>query len=109
MQRFGASATTLVFLFLGACVGQPELPARTLTYATASPDAETLQEIRTHAESIPVEAALGPADEVVCVRKAPPGSLIPVQRCYTQTQLAEEARRTREELSYQLFEANAPL
>ncbi len=108
MQRFGVGAVTSVLLFLGACVSQPEVPADTLTYATASTDAETLQEIRTHAKSIPV-VPVAQADEVVCVREAPPGSLIPVQHCYTQSQLAEEARRTREALSFDLFEANAPL
>lgn len=108
MQRFGVSAITSILLLLGACASQPELPADTLTYATASPDAETLQEIRTNAKFIPV-VPVAQADEVVCVKEAPPGSLIPVQRCYTQSQLAEEARRTREKLSFELFEANAPL
>ena len=109
MQRFGVGAVTSVLLLLGACVSQPEVPANTLTYGTASPDAETLQEIRVGARSVPLEAAVAQADEVVCVREAPPGSLIPVQRCYSQSQLAEEARRTREKLSFELFEANAPL
>ena len=108
MQRFGVGAVISVLLFLGACVSQPEVTANTLTYATASPDAETLQEIRTHAKSISV-APVAQANVVVCIKEAPPGSLIPVQRCYTQSQLAEEARRTREKLSFELFEANAPL
>ena len=90
-------------------MGQPEVPANTLTYVSASPDAAALQEIREQAKSVPVEAPVAQADEVVCVRETPPGSLIPVRRCYTRSQLTEEARRTREQLSYDLFEANAPL
>ena len=108
MQRFGVGAVTSVLLFLGACVSQPEVTANTLPYATGSPDAQTLQEIRTNAKFIPI-VPVAQADEVVCVKEAPPGSLIPVQRCYSQSQLAEEARRTREKLSFELFEANAPL
>lgn len=105
MQRFAVGAVTSILLFLGACVGQPEVPAGTMTDATASPDAETLQEIRTRAEPVPVTAAMAQADEVVCVSNAPLGSLIPVRRCYTQSQLREEARRTRDAL----FEGDAPL
>ncbi len=105
MQRFAVGAVTSILLFLGACVGQPEVPADTMTYATASPDAETLQEIRTRAKPVPVTAAMAQADEVVCVSETPLGSLIPVRRCYTQSQLREETRRTRDAL----FEGDAPL
>ena len=105
MQRFAVGAVTSILLFLGACVGQPEVPADPMTYATASPDAETLQEIRTHAKPVPVTAGMAQADEVVCVNEAPLGSLIPVRRCYTRSQLREEAKTTRDVL----FEGDTPL
>lgn len=108
MQRYGPSAVAAVLLLLGACAGQPKAPADTLTYTTASPDAETLQEIRTQAKPVPIAAA-AEADEVICVRETPPGTLIPVRNCYTRSELREQARRTREWLNEELFEANAPL
>ncbi len=80
---------------LGACAGQPEVSENTIAYSTASPDAETLQQIRAQAKPDPIltAAAMSEADEVVCVREAPTGSLIRVRRCYTRAQLDRQAIR----------------
>ena len=94
MQRYTISAAASVLLLLGACAGQPEVPDDTLSYATASPDAETVAQIRANAKSDPVvtAAAMANADEIICVREAPTSSYIRVRRCYTRSQLERQAK-----------------
>ena len=99
MRYCGVAVASSIFLVLGACAGQPETPREaTAFYTIASPDAEMLRQIRTQARPDPVvtAAAMSKADEVVCVKETPTGSLIPVRRCYTQAQLETQARRTQE-------------
>ncbi len=100
--RVGAAVSLL--LLLGACAGQPQEPAETLTYVTATADPETLERVRNEAElvAVPTAADLAVADEIVCVREKPMGSLISVRRCYTRSQLAEQARSTQDWLSEEL-------
>ena len=101
MQRYAVSASASVFLLLGACAGQPEAPDETRSYATASPNAETVAQIRAEAKTDPVvtETAMANADEVVCVREASTNSYLRVRRCYTRTQLDGQASRTQQQLS----------
>ncbi len=101
MQRCGVAVAATVLLLLGACAGQPEIPESALTYATATPDAETLQQISAQAKPDPIvtAAAMSNADEVVCVREASAGSNIRVRRCYTRAQLNRQATRNQEQLA----------
>ena len=101
MQRCGVAVAATVLLLLGACAGQPEIPESALTYATATPDAETLQQISAQAKQEPIvtAAAMSNADEVVCVREASAGSNIRVRRCYTRAQLNRQATRNQEQLA----------
>ena len=101
MQRYTVSAAASVLLLLGACAGQPEVPDDTLSYATASPDAETVAQIRADAKTDPVvtEAAMANADEIVCVTEARTSSYFRTRRCYTRAQLEREATGTQRSLA----------
>jgi len=101
MQRYTASAAALVLLLLGACAGQPEVPEDTFSYATASPEPETVARIRADAETDPVvmEAAMANADEIVCVTEARTNSYFRTRRCYTRGQLDQQARVAQRELA----------
>ena len=101
MQRYTVSAAASVLLLLGACAGQPEVPDDTLSYATASLDAETVARIRAEAETDPVvtEAAMANADEIVCVTEPSTNSYIRTRRCYTRAQLDRQARGAQRELA----------
>ena len=105
MQRYGVAGAAIVIL-LGACAGQPEEPD-TFSYATVSPDSETLAEIRAEAKVDPVvtAAAMADADEIVCMREVPTGSLIRVRRCYSRAQLERQARRTQDWLADELSQS----
>lgn len=101
MQRYTVSAAALVLLLLGACAGQPEVPDDTLSYATASPDAETVARIRADADTDPVvtEAAMANADEIVCVTEARTNSYFRTRRCYTRAQLDRQAQAAQRSLA----------
>ena len=101
MQRYTVSTAAFILLLLGACAGQPEVPDDTFSYATASPDAETVAQIRADAETDPVvtEAAMANADEIVCVTEARTNSYFRTRRCYTRGQLDQQAEAAQRSLA----------
>ena len=86
------------FIFLGACAAQQETPANDqLGYSVASLDPDNLQRIREEAKTDPIltAEALANEDDLVCVRESAVGTNIRVRRCYSRSQLNEQATETK--------------
>ncbi len=108
-QIIRIAASVSVAVQLGACAGQPEVSENRFAYSTASPDAETLQQISAQAKPDPIvtAVAMSNADEVVCVREASAASNIRVRRCYTRVQLDRQAIRSQRSLADALSDSGS--
>jgi hypothetical protein len=100
----------IALIVLGACAGQQETSANNQPgYAVASLDPESLQKVREEAQVDPIltAEALANEDDLVCVRESAVGTNIRVRRCYSRSQLNEQATETQDWLRDELSQGGS--
>jgi hypothetical protein len=101
---------SIAFIFLGACAGQQETSnIDQQAYSVESLDPESLQRVREEAKLDPIltAAALANEDNLVCVRETSVNSNIRVRRCYSRSQLDEQAENAQDWLRDELSQTGS--
>ena len=109
-MRLPIAIALITSIFLCACVVQQEAPANDQqAYSVKLLDPENLQRIRDEAEPdlILTAEALAKEDDLVCVRESAVGTNIRVRRCYSRSQLNEQAAETQDWLRDELSQSGS--